>query len=66
MLNEDGRLEVRDPYKGLTYSQVINLVDHRKLYHEAPHKVRKVPGAGVLVWYAEIGRWVTPTYRTVH
>lgn len=59
MLNEEGKTVVQDPYKGKTYSQVIQLVDVRKLYIEQPHPLLKVPGAGSVVWDAEIGRWVS-------
>lgn len=59
MLNEEGKTVYQDPYKGKTYSQVIQLVDVRKLYQEKPHPLLKVPGSGCCVWDAEIGRWVS-------
>lgn len=50
---------VRDPYAGMTYSQVIDLDDHnRKVYRENPSPVRRVPGHGRnLTWDRLSGRW---------
>lgn len=58
MLDETGKTVVRDPYAGKTYSQVVSLVDLRKLYHEKPHPLRRVPGVGKVWWDSELGRWV--------
>lgn len=50
--------EVTDPYKGMKYSDIIELPQNKGLYREAPHPVIKVPGTGQASWDATIARWV--------
>lgn len=51
--------EVTDPYKGMKYSDIIDLnADNRKLYRETPHPMMGVPGTGQASWDATIARWV--------
>lgn len=52
-------IEIKDPYKGLKYSEVIDLnEDNRRKYREAPHPLRAIAGTGRASWDASIGRWV--------
>lgn len=46
-------IEVKDPYKGKTYSQV-----HPKGAPFPTHPLRKVAGTGKAVWDAQLERYV--------
>ncbi len=50
--------EIVDPYKGMKYSDIIELPENRKLYRENPSPVLRVPATGMAGWDASIGRWV--------
>lgn len=51
-------IEVKDPYKGLKYSQIITLnEDNRRKYREAPHPLRAIAGTGKAVWHSDNGRY---------
>ncbi len=54
------KLEVQDPFKGKTYSQIMEGLssDDRKKYTETPHPMISLPGTGEAIWAATIGRWV--------
>jgi ribosomal protein S28E/S33 len=52
-------IEVKDPYKGMKYSDIIVLNEtNRAKYREAPHPLRKIAGTGAAVWDASNGRHV--------
>jgi hypothetical protein len=50
--------EIVDPYKGMKYSDIVDLPENRKTYRENPSPVLKVPGTGLSSWDASIGRHV--------
>ncbi len=50
--------EVTDPYKGMKYSDIIELPQNKSLYRETPHPMMSVPGTGQASWDATIARWV--------
>jgi hypothetical protein len=52
-------IEVKDPYKGMKYSDIIALNEtNRAKYREAPHPLRAIAGTGKAFWDASIGRHV--------
>lgn len=54
------KLEVQDPFKGKTYSQIMEGLssEDRKKYVERPHPMIKIPGTGAAEYSTSIGRWV--------
>jgi hypothetical protein len=50
--------EITDPYKGMKYSDIIQLPQNVSLYKETQHPLIKVPGTGQARWDATIARWV--------
>lgn len=52
--------EPKDPYKGMTYSQVMESLsaEDRRKYIEKPHPVIKIPGTGQAEFNTSIARWV--------
>lgn len=50
--------DIVDPYKGMKYSDIIELPQNKGLFDEKVPPLKRVPGTGKASWDASMGKYV--------